>query len=330
MQKPSLTLLIVVVFWVFLGCRLFQLAPAAPAPQASPTLLPVSPITVDLTLTPTEEATAIPTFTPTPSVTPRTIPAGRVLILVLGSDRRSQGGYRTDVVMLLTVDTHKRTVSTVSFPRDLYVKIPGQQPNRINTVMPRGGFDLLVRTFEVNFGIHPDYYVLVEMQAFTEIIARLDGITVEVGKPLRDRCDRSLDLSKEGWCEVKPGTMEMDGPTALWYVRSRYSTSDFDRLRRAQEVLLAIFLKMMRLNAVAHWPQFYNAYREYVQTNLTIPDLLPLLPTAVLVYRDPSRIHQYILTRAEVTPVRTENGSSVLLPKYEKITEIIDQAVLAP
>lgn len=232
--------------------------------------------------------------------------------------------------MLLTVDTRKRTVSAVSFPRDLYVTIPGQKPNRINTVMPRGGFDLLVKTFEVNFGVHPDFYVMVEMQAFAEIIDRLNGVTVEVGMPLRDRCDRSLELSEDGWCEVAPGPMEMDGATALWYVRSRYSTSDFDRLRRAQEVLLAIFIKMMRLNAIAHWPQFYATYNKYVQTNITIGDFLPLLPTAVLVYREPSRLSRYTITRVEVTPFQTENGSSVLLPDYEKIDEIIYQAVFAP
>lgn len=330
MKKPFPILLVTSAIWVFLGCRLLQPAPPAPSPQASPARQINSAATLDIIPSPTPQATSTPTPAMTPSPTRGMLPPGRVLILVLGSDRRERGGYRTDVVMLLTLDTHKRTVTSVSFPRDLYVEIPGQQPNRINTIMPRGGFDLLVKTFEVNFGVHPDFYVMVEMQAFSEIIDHLNGITVEVGMPLRDRCDRSLELSEDGWCEVKPGPMEMDGPTALWYVRSRYSTSDFDRLRRAQEVLLAIFLKMMKLKAIAHWPQFYNAYSQYVESNLNIPDLLPLLPTAVLAYREPSRISRYALTRAEVTPFQTENGSSVLLPDYEKINEILYQAVFAP
>jgi LCP family protein required for cell wall assembly len=283
--------------------------------------------------TPRPNATEMATATPTtkPTVTPQALPPGRVLILVLGSDFRPRKGYRTDVVMLLTVDTRERTVSAISFPRDLYVAIPGWEHNRINTAMQRGGFDLLSQTFESNFGLQPDFYAMANMQAFSEIVERLDGVTVEVGQPLRDKCDRSLDLADdEGYCEVDSGPMDMNGATALWYVRSRYSTSDFDRLRRAQEVLLAIFSKMMSLDAIVHWPDVYLEYEEHVQTNIEIGDIVPLLPAVVEIYRDPSKISRYAVTRAEVTPFSTANGASVLLPDYEKIAEIIDQAVFAP
>jgi LCP family protein required for cell wall assembly len=251
--------------------------------------------------------------------------------LVLGSDFRPSKGYRTDVVMLLTVDTRKHTVSAVSFPRDLYVYIPGADRNRINTAMQRGGFDLLADTFESNFGIRPDFYVMADMQSLTGIVDNLDGITVEASQRLKDKCDRSLELADdEGYCEISAGPNEMDGATALWYVRSRYSSSDFDRLRRAQEVLLAIFSKMMSLKAVANWPEFYAAYIDSVKTNLGVSEILQLLPPAVQIYRDPTRISRYAVTQTEVTPFRTSTGASVQLPNYQKIAEIIDQAVFAP
>ena len=53
----------------------------------------------------------------------------------------------------------------------------------------------------------------------------------------------------------------MDGETALWYVRSRYSTSDFDRGRRQQEVILAVFDKLLSLNGLQQAPELYEIYR---------------------------------------------------------------------
>jgi len=331
MQINNKSWLLFIPFLVLFSfaCRILFPEPTVVPPVASPTPTPIS--TGRPTATPTSTETVAPLPTRTPTVTSRAVPAGRVLIVVLGSDFRPGKGYRTDVIMLVTVDTHRRTVTALSFPRDLYVYIPGWQRNRINTAFPRGGFDLLGKTFELNFGLRPDFYVLANMQGLTGLVDSLDGITVEVPRYLKDRCDRSLDLADDdGYCEVEPGPVEMDGETALWYVRSRSSSSDFDRLRRAQEVLLAIFSKMMSLKAVAKWPQFYAACLDFVETNMDSIDILPLLPAAVQVERDPSRIRRYAVTQAETTPFRSPTGASVLLPDYGKIAEIIDQAVYAP
>lgn len=84
------------------------------------------------------------------------MPEGVVNIMVLGSDYRESSGYRTDVMMLVSVNTIKQTVSVVSFPRDLYVPIPGWVTQRLNTAMPHGGFQMLADTLDSNFGIRPD------------------------------------------------------------------------------------------------------------------------------------------------------------------------------
>lgn len=329
MNKTSWVLFIPFLVLMTFACRMLLPTPTSLPPTASKTPNPTATDHPPASLTPTETITPFPTRTPT--ITPRAVPAGRVLIVILGSDFRPSKGYRTDVIMLVTVDTHRRTVTALSFPRDLYVYIPGWQRNRINTAFPRGGFDLLVKTFELNFGLRPDFYIMANMQGLTGIVDSLDGITVEVPRYLKDRCDRSLDLADDdGYCVVEPGPVEMDGATALWYVRSRSSSSDFDRLRRAQEVLLAIFSKMMSLKAVAKWPQFYVTCLDFVETNMDSLDILPLLPAAVQVERDPSRIRRYTVTQTETTPFRSPTGASVLLPDYRKIAEIIEQAVYAP
>ena len=74
--------------------------------------------------------------------------------------------------------------------------------------------------------------------------------------------------------------MHMDGDLALWYVRSRYSTSDFDRGRRAQEVMQALFVKMMNINALTRAPELYNQFISAIDTNLGLDTILPLLNLA--------------------------------------------------
>ncbi|NLC29897.1 MAG: LCP family protein, partial [Chloroflexi bacterium] len=101
-----------------------------------------------------------PMFTPTPvPVIPEgELPKNQVNILMLGADDFGANNFRTDVIMLLSINPKHKTASLISFPRDLYITIPGYWSNRINTVWQLGGFPLLQETFVVNFGFQPDYY----------------------------------------------------------------------------------------------------------------------------------------------------------------------------
>ena len=160
--------------------------------------------------------------------------------------------------MLVSINTKNGTVSEISIPRDLYVIIPGWTTNRINTALPHGGFEMMADTFAYNFGVRPDYYIMTNFQGFVGLVDSLGGISVNVGKYLSDDCN--LPQKSKGTCTVKPGIVKMNGQTALWYVRSRYSTSDYDRLRRAQEVLLALFTKMISLDALKKVPELYTQF----------------------------------------------------------------------
>jgi anionic cell wall polymer biosynthesis LytR-Cps2A-Psr (LCP) family protein len=113
---------------------------------------------------------------------------------------------------------------------------------------------------------------------------------------------------------------------ALWYVRSRMSTSDIDRLRRAQEVLLAISKKLFNLNAISRIPELYQAYRSSVVTDLTLEDVLQMLP--ILRILDADRIERYAVTFNETT-AWIEPGSNryYLLPDMDAIRQILLQAV---
>jgi LCP family protein required for cell wall assembly len=297
-------------------------------------------------LTPTPKPTARPTqgYTkpvtktwgdyPGPSIWPdMTIPAptgilaqpkGQINILLLGSDQRpADPTFRTDTILLLTINPNKGTVNITSFPRDLYVYIPGYTMQRINTAMEFGGFDALAQTFEYNFGVRPSHYILVNFSAFKHIIKLLGGIDVNVAVTFTDHRDGYGDNYT-----VKAGTRHMDGETALWYVRARYTTNDFDRGRRQQEVIVAIARKLLSLNALENAQSLFKEYQQNVQTDLTFSNLVPLLPMAANFKL--SGIHHYYISPHEVYDWITSQGAMVLIPVRDAVLNVMHGALNSP
>jgi LCP family protein required for cell wall assembly len=252
-------------------------------------------------------------------------PLDQVNILLLGSDQRpNTGGFRTDTMILLTLNPSAGTVNMTSFPRDLYVYIPGWTVQRMNTAHAQGGFDLLALTFEYNFGVHPDHYVLINMWSFEDAIDSLGGVDVEVGRTLTDHRD------DYGQYTVYEGTQHMDGETALWYVRSRYSTNDFDRGRRQQEVIVAAFRKLLSLDALNRAPQLYEAYHNTVATDMGFDEMARFLPLASALSRDDAQIRRYAISPQQVSPWVNASGAQVLLPIREAVLDVMRQALNTP
>lgn len=305
-----------------------------PNPNATATPTPFQPVVVaENTQSPTSPAdgTATPDPTPEPTEAEPTTPPwvkapGQVDILLLGSDQRQDAGFRTDVILWISLNPSTDKVVVVSFPRDLWVYIPGWQMNRINSAHQLG-FGVTQAMFEYNFGIRPDHYVLANFDGFRAIINTLGGVDIYAAQNLTDRCDPPL--STTGYCSVGPGYVHMDASLALWYVRSRYSSSDIDRLRRAQEVLQGIFLKLMSLDAINRADELYALFSYSVQSDMTLADMLPLLPLAAKV-RDTNLVRQYSIGWAEVTPWINEEGSQVLLPNMDAVNALLQQSLFAP
>lgn len=267
---------------------------------------------------------------PTPLFQNRPAADGVVNWLVLGSDFRPDAGFRTDTIILVSIDTKNRSVSVVSFPRDLYLTIPGWTTQRINTAMAHGGFSMLQDTLAYNFGVCPSGFVMTNFDGFKEIIDSLGGVDVNVQNGLSDNCDLPKDASLANgtsWCSVAPGVNHMDGASALWYVRSRYSTSDFDRLTRAQEVALAIFQKIASDPSSVNLPDLFAKYKDSIQTNLTTKDVLPMLSLMADMAADPSQIKRYAITPPLVHGFITAGGGDVQVPDFTAIGQVLDQAI---
>lgn len=311
-----------------------------PNPNASKTPTPYQPVTSTprpvylstVTATPlaspTSEPTSIPTAMP---IVKGIVPSGQVRIMVLGSDARPGGGYRTDIMMMVTINPGTGNVTALSFPRDLYVNIPGWGMNRINTAMEFGGFQLLASTLETNFGIRPNHYILTTFNSFLSIIDSLNGVDVVASAPLSDLCKFKAPIAVNGVCYVPVGTTHMDSAMALWYVRSRHTTSDLDRERRSQEVLQGMFQKLFSLDALTRIPELYDLYRKNVETDLTVNDIVGMAPVAARLALDHNKIRRYTIAGGAVYDyIVPGSGAMVLMPNIDVIQSLIQQAVLSP
>jgi len=295
--------------------------PLPPTPVFFPTSTPL----------PAPTATPVPP-TPTPTINPADLaigiqaqsvsqPGSQINILILGADKRpGWKQWRTDVVILATLNTELGTVNLTSFPRDLWVTIPGGYgEDRINTVWSRGGFELLAETFDYNFGVTPEHFVLVKFNSFKRIIDSLGGLDVQVHQALNDyRSGYPITIDK--------GMNHMDADLALWYVRSRKTTNDFQRGKRQQEVIMAIFDKAFSLNAMRRIPEFYGIYRENVITDIDITHIVPLLPLAAKI-TDQSHINHYFIGPEQAYDWITPGGAMVLVPRPDAVKAVMRKAL---
>ncbi len=315
-------------------------APATPTPPPvpfTPTWTPFAPLPPTATYLPTSTCTPTPTNTPTPTPTPQPTPTPRpgtlsqaappipqaqerINILLLGSDRRpGHTDFRTDAFMLVSYNPKTGATSIISFPRDTFVYLPGLFYQRINTAMEFGGFPLVQRTLEYNFGFRPSYYVLVDFMGFATLVDTLGGVDVAVPRQL---CDRRTNYS-EHYC-IGPGTVHMDGSLALWYARSRITTNDFDRAARQQALIMAILQKMLSLDALNRAPEIYQAYRGMVTTNIGLGDLASMVSQAG--HFQASAVQTYVITPPALQPWITPQGAYVLLPDHAAVRRILTEA----
>jgi polyisoprenyl-teichoic acid--peptidoglycan teichoic acid transferase len=259
--------------------------------------------------------------------------------LLLGSDKRpGQTYFRTDTIVIAAVRPASGQVTLISVPRDLYVYIPTVGMDRVNAAYeygqmhkyPGGGDALLKDTILYNLGIRIDHMAIVDFDVFRRIVNTLGGLDVPVFCPYTDwhLIDPSYDPENENnWAlyTVGPGIVHMDGDLALWYARSRKKSSDFDRGRRSQEVLRALYTRALQTDAISKIPQLYNDFSSSVITDLGLEGILKLAPLAL--HLNNADIRSFYIGREDVTGWMTPGGASVLLPNALAIQSMLQQAL---
>lgn len=178
---------------------------------------------------------------------------GVVNILLIGNDSRENGeDGRSDAMILLSVNSRAKTIYMTSFLRDIYVDIPGHDGNRLNAAYSFGGPELLLATLEQNFDIHVNRYMLVNFQAFANLVDAVGGVDLELTSEEVEYINgylveyNMLTGQPEGTDYMdtsKSGMLHINGPQALAYSRNRYLGTDFGRTERQRKVLSAVMAK---------------------------------------------------------------------------------------
>jgi len=262
-----------------------------------------------------------------------------VNFLLIGSDRRSEtGSTRTDTMVVAILRPNEGQVSLISIPRDLWVSIPGYDNNRINTAYqvgvsndhPGGGPGLLKETIEYNLGIRIDHTAMVDFNGFRKIVDTLGGVDIPVSCSYTDwrLIDPDYNPEIEGnWYlyTVNPGVIHMDGDLALWYARSRQKSSDFDRGRRQQEVLRALFTQALHAGTLTRIPELYANLKDSVETDLGLGDILKLSLYAPKMTN--SDIRSYYIRPPVVNSWITSGGAYVLSPNPDLLQQMLTEAL---
>jgi LCP family protein required for cell wall assembly len=313
--------------------------PALPTETALPTPTLSSQPTVDLSqLFPTAAAPpAAESVLITPTALPSLTDNQTINFLLIGSDKRPGSSYRTDTIVVAIVWPKEGQISLISIPRDLWIYIPTVGMQRINTAYQTGelygyaggGPGLLKDTISQNLGIHIDYTAMVDFDGFRRIVDTLGGIEVPISCAYTDwrLIDPSLDINNESnwWLySVGPGQVHMDGDLALWYARARTKSNDFDRGRRQQEVLRAIFGQALKTDTFAKLPQLYKDFSSTIITDLGLTDMLRLAPNALNFTN--ANIRGYYIRPPYVTPWTTPGGAAVLLPNQDLLSQMLVEA----
>lgn len=179
----------------------------------------------------------------------------RINILLLGMGGEGhEGPNLTDTIMVVSIKPSTNQVAMISIPRDLYVKINGYGYSKINAAnaygeqygYEGGGMTLTKETITgiLNLPIH--YAVRIDFAGFEKLVNAVGGVDVIVEKDLYD------PLYPGETFYLEAGQTHMDGSLALKYSRSRETTSDFDRAKRQQQVIVELKNRLFSLNTMTN------------------------------------------------------------------------------
>lgn len=260
---------------------------------------------------------------------------GRVNILVAGNsaDDEGHGGAKlTDSIMVLSMDTKKKTAMMLSVPRDMWVKVPGNGHSKINAAYTYGGMEALSSVIEENLDVPVHYTVLVNYTAFKDLVDAVGGITITIdSSDKRGIYDSSLDWTSRTCCALAKypnGPVTLNGKQALNLARARgegygsygFPQADFTRTEHQRQMLLAIRAKALSSSTLSNPLKISNlmaAIGNNVTTDIQTKELQSMYSYAKEI--DASKIDSYninTLAGDDKTMLQgyTVDGQSALIP----------------
>jgi len=253
----------------------------------------------------------------------------RLDILVLGIRGIGEefGGLLTDTILLLSLNKENGQASMISIPRDLFITLPYNGSVKINEVYGLGfdeggeslAFHLVKTVLSQISGIYIDGVIRVDFQGFKKLIDSVEGVDIYLDKPFVE----IAQWEGKGGFTLPGGWNHLNGEQTLFFIRSRFATSDFDRSRRQQEILLALKNKMISIGFLSNPLKIYNVLDiigSHVKTDLTLDISQAITLSNTIDYRNIKRL--LLTTQNYLYQGTAPSGAYILLPKEGNFNEI--------
>jgi polyisoprenyl-teichoic acid--peptidoglycan teichoic acid transferase len=281
---------------------------------------------------------------------------GKYNFLLLGGDAGpDRDGLRPDSITVVSVDAATGQAVTIGLPRNM-VDVPFNEDSPLAEVYPEGygsidgcevdvcmlnsiytevelmspemypdavaqgsepGIEAMRDAAEGITGLPIQYYVLIDMQGFLELIDALGGVTINVPEDVPIHADETFTTVAE-W--IPAGEQHLDGYHALWYARSRYGTSDYDRMERQRQIQQAVLAQFNPANVLSKFQEIAAAGSQVVKTDIPQGMLGYFVDLA-------SKTKELPITDLELTPTNDVDPED---PDYEYIRQLVTAAVFPP
>lgn len=226
--------------------------------------------------TDTWEATFSKTKQKTNPTRPQKTGVDFVSVLFLGLDENDLKEGRSDFIMFTLINLKTGEITAISIPRDSRVEIIPDQPDKLNHAYTYSA-ETAINAVEQILNFPIDYYLAVNLKAFEKFIDSIGGIEIDAEKEIQ------LDSSHA----INKGKQNMDGQTALKYVRFRKDDEgDFGRMRRQQQVLDAIIDQMINIKTAVNINEFFELAKENMRHNMPPDSLISNAPGLFKVSHD--------------------------------------------
>lgn len=259
----------------------------------------------------------------------------RFTMIMVGLDRRpGETGiaYRTDTMMLVSIDPTTNSIGVLSIPRDLYVQVPGYaELQRINSPMVLGEYQrpgygptLMMQTVQLNLGIRVNDFVAVDFQAFIDIVDAIGGITVETDYVINDPQYPDMNYGYDPFY-LPAGVHTLGGYDALRFARTRHGSSDIQRAERQQQVLYAVRDQILDLDMIPQLliqaPTLWSSMSDNIYTGLTLEQIIQL---GLFVKDIPlDNIDMGVIDYQYLQSYTTPDGASVLIPNRSRLGSLM-------
>lgn len=274
----------------------------------------------------------------------------RVNVLLLGGDGgEGRSGVRTDTVILMSTDTHNGRTVMFSLPRnmmlaqfpedsplhDLYPDgytgyddpgyymlnaIYGQIPSRHPGILGESdneGADALKQAVEGSLGIPVDYYLLVNLKGFEQVVDAIGGVTVNINEPVAIQGNTDLGIPPTGYLQPGPD-QHLDGFHALWFARGRWGSDDYERMNRQRCMIDALIEAADPVTLIRNYQDLASAGKEVVYTDISL-EVLPAFVELAWRVKD---------ARVKSVVFETSERFSSASPDFEWMREVVQRNLL--